>query len=241
MRRLQPALAKVDGITLYMQPVQDLTVEDRVSRTQYQYTLEDPDADELSLGRRGWSTSCKALPQLRDVATDQQTAASASDACHRSRTASRLGITPQVIDDALYDAFGQRQISTLFTQLNQYHVVLEALPEFQQTAIGRICRQHSSTSHQLRSDTSVAIAPSTSAQPEPSAPSTTTSVPTTSTSWAASASQHVHAFESAPRPSPSTIRGNSRRDDLVQPRAGSLAGRGHEGDRADAQRNLACR
>jgi len=131
MRRLQPELAKVDGITLYMQPVQDLTVEDRVSRTQYQYTLEDASADELNTWTTKLVDKMQALPQLRDVATDQQTHGSQAMLVIDRVTASRLGITPQAIDDALYDAFGQRQVSTLFTQLNQYHVILETLPEFQ--------------------------------------------------------------------------------------------------------------
>jgi len=131
IRRLQPQLANVEGITLSMQPVQDLTVEDRVSRTQYQYTLEDANADELN----EWTTKVvdklKTLPQLRDVATDQQNQGAETTLVIDRVTASRLGITPQAIDNALYDAFGQRQISTLFTQLNQYHVILEAAPDFQ--------------------------------------------------------------------------------------------------------------
>ena len=131
MRRLQPKLAKVEGITLYMQPVQDLTVEDRVSRTQYQYTLEDANADELNTWTAKLMAKLPELPQVRDVATDQQTRGSQARLVIDRVTASRLGITPQAIDDALYDSFGQRQISTLFTQLNQYHVVLETLPEFQ--------------------------------------------------------------------------------------------------------------
>ncbi len=131
IRRLQPKLAEVDGITLYMQPVQDLTVEDRVSRTQYQYTLEDADAGELNLWTGKLLAKLQTLPQLSDVATDQQTGGSQETLVIDRVTASRLGITPQAIDDALYDAFGQRQISTLFTQLNQYHVVLETLPAFQ--------------------------------------------------------------------------------------------------------------
>ncbi len=131
IRRLQPELAKVDGITLYMQPVQDLTVEDRVSRTQYQYTLEDANADELNQWTTKLVEKLQALPQLRDVATDQQTHGAQATLVIDRVTASRLGITPQAIDNALYDAFGQRQISTLFTQLNQYHVILETLPEFQ--------------------------------------------------------------------------------------------------------------
>ncbi|HKG60604.1 MAG TPA: multidrug efflux RND transporter permease subunit [Pyrinomonadaceae bacterium] len=131
IRRLQPELANVDGITLYMQPVQDLTVEDRVSRAQYQYTLEDADTDELNTWTTPLVQKLKSLSQLQDVATDQQTQGSRTTLVIDRVTASRLGITPQMIDDTLYDAFGQRQVSTLFTQANQYHVILEALPDFQ--------------------------------------------------------------------------------------------------------------
>jgi len=131
LRRLQPALAQVEGITLFMQPVQDLTVEDRVSQTQYQYTLEDANADELNEWTGKLVARMQTLPELRDVATDQQTHGMQARLVIDRVTASRLGITPQAIDNALYDAFGQRQISTLFTQLNQYHVVLETEPEFQ--------------------------------------------------------------------------------------------------------------
>ena len=131
MRRLQPELAKVDGITLFMQPVQDLTVEDRVSQTEYQYTLEDADADELNVYTAKMVDKMQGLPELRDVATDQQTDGAQERLVIDRATASRMGITPTAIDNALYDAFGQRQISTLFTQLNQYHVILETLPEFQ--------------------------------------------------------------------------------------------------------------
>ena len=131
IRRLQPELAAVDGITLYMQPVQDLTVEDRVSRTQYQYTLEDSSAAELNTWTAKLMDKLQTLPQLRDVATDQQNQGSQVTLVIDRVTASRLGITPAEIDNTLYDAFGQRQISTLFTQLNQYHVILEALPDFQ--------------------------------------------------------------------------------------------------------------
>jgi multidrug efflux pump len=131
MNRLQSALAQIDGITLYMQPVQDLTVEDRVSRTQYQYTLESPNADELNTWTNRFVAKLKTLPQLQDVATDQQTGAAQTTLVIDRVTASRLGITPLAIDQTLYDAFGQRQISTLFTQSNQYHVILETLPNFQ--------------------------------------------------------------------------------------------------------------
>jgi len=131
IRRLQPNLEKIDGITLYMQPVQDLTVEDRVSRTQYQYTLEDPDARELNLWTARLMAKLKEIPELRDLATDQQTSGLAASLVIDRVTASRMGITPQAIDQTLYDAFGQRQVSTLYTQLNQYHIVLETQPEFQ--------------------------------------------------------------------------------------------------------------
>ncbi len=131
INRLQTALATVDGITLYMQPVQDLSVEDRVSRTQYQYTLESPNADELNTWTGRFVERLKTLPQLQDVATDQQTGAAETTLVIDRVTASRLGITPLAIDQTLYDAFGQRQISTLFTQSNQYHVILETLPNFQ--------------------------------------------------------------------------------------------------------------
>jgi len=131
IRRLQPALQEVEGITLYMQPVQDLTVEDRVSRTQFQYTLEDPDPSELNRIARRMLASMEKLPQLRDVATDQLTNGLTATLVIDRATASRMGITPQTIDQTLYDAFGQREISTIYTQLNQYHVVLETDPEFQ--------------------------------------------------------------------------------------------------------------
>jgi multidrug efflux pump len=131
MNRLQTALAQVDGITLYMQPVQDLSVEDRVSRTQYQYTLESPNPDELNTWTTRFLEKLKTLPELLDVATDQQTGAAQTTLVIDRVTASRLGITPLAIDQTLYDAFGQRQISTLFTQSNQYHVILETMPNFQ--------------------------------------------------------------------------------------------------------------
>jgi multidrug efflux pump len=132
IRRLQPKLAELGDITLFMQPVQDLTVEDRVSRTQYQYTLEDPDATELAVWTPKLMAKLQALPELRDVATDQQNMGLETTLVIDRDTASRLGITPQMIDDALYDAYGQRQISTIYTQLNQYHVILEVPEQFRQ-------------------------------------------------------------------------------------------------------------
>ena len=130
IRRLQPELAKVEGILLYMQPVQDLTVEDIVSRTQYQYSLEDPDANELSRYTSEFVDRLKALPQLADVASDLQTHGLEAAINIDRQTAMRVGISAQSIDDTLYDSFGQRQVSTLFTQLNQYHVILEVQPQF---------------------------------------------------------------------------------------------------------------
>src|SRR5271155_312332 len=131
INRLAPKLATVGGITLYLQPVQDLTVEDRVSRTQYQYSLEDPSSDELTLWTKKLVDKLATLPALRNVATDEQNAGWEEHVVIDRLTASRLGITPNLIDETLYDAFGQRQVSTIFTQLNQYHVVLEVAPQFQ--------------------------------------------------------------------------------------------------------------
>jgi multidrug efflux pump len=132
IRRLEPRLSGTRGLSFFMQPVQDLTVEDRVSRTQFQYTLEDSDTRELAEWVPRFVRSLQAQPELRDIATDQQDQGLRTHLVIDRDTASRLGITPQMIDDTLYDAFGQRQISTLFTQLNQYRVVLEVAPEFQQ-------------------------------------------------------------------------------------------------------------
>ncbi|HUA92210.1 MAG TPA: efflux RND transporter permease subunit [Terracidiphilus sp.] len=132
IRRLQTNLAQVSGVHLYMQPVQDITVDDRVSRTQYQYTLVDPDTDELNQWTNKFVAQLKKLPELEDVATDQQTGARAIQLDIDRVTASRLGVAPTTIDNTLYDAYGQRQINTLYTQLNQYHVVLETSPQWQQ-------------------------------------------------------------------------------------------------------------
>jgi multidrug efflux pump len=132
IRRLEPELAnKVQGIQLYMQPVQNITVDDRVSRTQYQYTLEDPDQNELNTWTNLFVAKLKNVKGLEDVATDQQVGGLAVSLVIDRVTASRLGIAPTTIDNTLYDAFGQRQINTMYTQLNQYHVIMEALPQFQ--------------------------------------------------------------------------------------------------------------
>ncbi len=131
IRRLQRKLADVQGIQLFMQPVQNISVDDRVSRTQYQYTLEDPDINELNQWTAKFVDKLKQLPQLEDVATDQQNGGNAIMMNIDRVSASRLGITPSTIDNTLYDAYGQRQINTLYTQLNQYHVILETQPAFQ--------------------------------------------------------------------------------------------------------------
>jgi multidrug efflux pump len=131
IRRLQTRLNDVQGIQLFMQPVQNITIDDRVSRTQYQYTLEDPDPNELNDWTNRFVTKLKNLPELEDVATDQQPGGLAVSLVIDRATASRLGIAPTTIDNTLYDAFGQRQINTMYTQLNQYHVILESEPQFQ--------------------------------------------------------------------------------------------------------------
>jgi multidrug efflux pump len=131
IHRLQSHVAGVGGITLFLQPVQDLTVENRVSRTQYQYTLEDADSDELNRWAPAVVESLQMLPELRDVSSDQQDHGLAAMVDIDRNTAFRLGITPQLITDTLYNAFGQRQVSTMFTQFNQYRVILEVMPEFQ--------------------------------------------------------------------------------------------------------------
>jgi multidrug efflux pump len=115
-----------------MEPVQNITVDDRVSRTQYQYTLEDPDINELNQWTNRFVGRLKQLPELANVATDQQLGGVAVYLVIDRITASRLGIAPSTIDNTLYDAFGQRQINTMYTQVNQYHVILESEPQFQQ-------------------------------------------------------------------------------------------------------------
>jgi len=131
IQRLRPQLARVPGVQTYLMPIQDLTVEDRVSRTQFQYTVEDADGAELEVWTARILAKLKTLPQLQDVVSDQQPRGNALAVTIDRVTASRLGITPQALDDTLDDAYGQRQISTLYTQTNQYHVILEADPRFQ--------------------------------------------------------------------------------------------------------------
>jgi multidrug efflux pump len=176
IRRLQHRLKKVEGIQLYMQPVQDITVDDRVSRTQYQYTLEDPDTDELNEWTSKFVAQLNKLPELEDVATDQQTGAKAVQLEIDRVTASRLGIAPTTIDNTLYDEYGQREISTLYTQLNQYHVILETAPEWQQnpTKLRDVYIQSSASSG--ASGAGAATSYSSSASASAGSNATTTSV-----------------------------------------------------------------
>jgi multidrug efflux pump len=131
VRRILRQVTVVQGIDLYLQQVQDLQVDNRVSRTQYQYTLEDADPVELAAWGPKLLDKFKTLPMLQDAASDQQNAGLQASLRIDRDTAARLGVTTQAIDDTLYDAFGQRQISIIFTQLNQYRVILEVKPEFQ--------------------------------------------------------------------------------------------------------------
>jgi len=129
--RLRPQLEKVEGARLYMQASQDVRLGGRASRTQFEYTLQDANLAELNEWEPKILAKMKTLPELRDVATDQQTRGTTVTMTIDRDTASRFGIQPQLIDDTLYDAFGQRQVTQYFTQLNSYHVILEILPELQ--------------------------------------------------------------------------------------------------------------
>ncbi len=131
IHRLQPKVADVDGIQLFLQPLQDLTVEDRVSRTQFQYSLEDPNATELATYTRKMVQELSKESIVTDVASDLQDQGMGAQLVIDRDTAARLGIAMADVDNTLYDAFGQRQVSTIFTQLNQYHVVMEVGENFQ--------------------------------------------------------------------------------------------------------------
>jgi hydrophobic/amphiphilic exporter-1 (mainly G- bacteria), HAE1 family len=129
--RLRPKLEKVDGARLFMQAAQDVRLGGRPTRTQFEFTLQDANPDELNEWAPKVLAKMKTLPELRDVATDQQSEGTTLQLKINRDTASRYGIQPQLIDDTLYDAFGQRQVTQYFTQLNSYHVILEILPELQ--------------------------------------------------------------------------------------------------------------
>ncbi len=133
INRLRGKLAVVPGATLYMQSAQDLTIGGRAGNAQYQYTLQGEDLNDLNTWSPQLLNKFRTLPQLRDVNTDQQDHGLQAKLVIDRDTASRLGVTPQTIDNALYDAFGQRQVSTMYRPLNQYHVVMEVAPQFQQT------------------------------------------------------------------------------------------------------------
>jgi multidrug efflux pump len=197
IRRLQSNLQQVQGVHLYMQPVQDITVDDRVSRTQYQYTLEDPDTDELTSWTNKFTAQLEKLPELEDVATDQLTGARAVQLTIDRVTASRLGVAPTTIDNTLYDAYGQRQISTLYTQLNQYHVVLEAAPQWQQNPanLGDLYIQSNASSG--ASGTGAATSFSSSASAAAGSNALTTSVRYTPSSQAVNAPSTVLAGATA--------------------------------------------
>ncbi|MGA9984251.1 MAG: efflux RND transporter permease subunit, partial [Acidobacteriaceae bacterium] len=192
IRRLQNNIS-VTGMHLYMQPVQDITVDDRVSRTQYQYTLEDPDTNELNQWTDKFVAQLKKLPELEDVATDQQTGGRAVSLMIDRATASRLGIAPTTIDNTLYDAYGQRLISTLYTQLNQYHVVLETAPQWQQDPanLGDLYIQSSASSGASGAGAVTSFASSASASAGSNA--TTTAVKYTPSSGVVSAPGRVLA------------------------------------------------
>jgi hydrophobe/amphiphile efflux-1 (HAE1) family protein len=129
--RLRPKLAQVEGAKLYMQASQDVRLGGRATRTQFEFTLQDANLDELNAWAPKILARMRTLPELRDVATDQQTEGTTLLMKIDRDTAARYGIQPQLIDDTLYDAFGQRQVAQYFTQINSYHVVLEILPELQ--------------------------------------------------------------------------------------------------------------
>ena len=131
IHRMQSKVNSVDGIQLFLQPLQDLTVEDRVSRTQFQYAMEDPDQNELANYTRQMVTELSKESEVTDVASDLQDQGLAAQLVIDRDTAARLGIAMADVDNTLYDAFGQRQVSTIFTQLNQYHVVMEVGKNFQ--------------------------------------------------------------------------------------------------------------
>ncbi len=164
INRLRPKFTQLQGFRVYGQSSQDITVGTRQSRTQYQYTLQDPDLDELGHWAGVMVEKMRAIPQLQDVTTDQQDSAPRTTLKIDRDTASRLGISAQAIDDTLYDAFGQRQVSTIFTQLNQYHVVLEVDPKYQQDPSSlRQIYVKSATGAQVPLSAFTSVAPTTSA------------------------------------------------------------------------------
>jgi multidrug efflux pump subunit AcrB len=155
INRLRPQLAKVQDAALFLQPAQDINVGGRPTRTLYQYTLQDADVGELNQWSPKIYAKLKTLPELRDGATDQQTGGTTLTLEIDRDQASRFGIQPQLIDDTLNDAFGQRQVTQYFTQLNSYHVIEEVLPELQNSkeALDRIYIKSPVTGQQVRLST----------------------------------------------------------------------------------------
>ena len=205
IRRLQRRLSSVPGIQLYMQPVQDLTVDDRASRTEYQYTLEDPDPAELALWTGKLVDDMRRLPQVRDVATDNQPNGVTAQLAIDRATASRMNITADSIDSTLYDAFGQRQISTLYTQSNQYHVILEVLPDFQRDPkkLDDLYVQGAANT------TSAAAASSTSGRNTSAASAVTTLTPSSSASSSTTQATQLSSASSSTSSSSLTTQSNS--------------------------------
>ena len=158
IRRIQAKTSQVSGIQFYMQPIQDLTVEDRISRTEYQYSMMAPDKATLDEWVPKLMNRMAQIPEVRDVASDQLNGGVGLLVDIDRDTAGRFGITPQNVDDALYDAFGQRQVSTIYTQANQYHVVLETDEQFQlaSTALDSVYVQVGSASANLASTAAAA-------------------------------------------------------------------------------------
>jgi len=156
IRRLQPELAKIEGIALYMQAAQDITIGGRLNKTQYQYTLTSPDSNELNHWAGIFLGKLRSLPQVTDVATDQENGGPMLNVTVKRDVASSFGILPATIDNTLDDAFGQRIVSTIYSTLNQYHVVLEVAPQYQLSpaALSRIYL-NSSTGQQVPLNTLV--------------------------------------------------------------------------------------
>ena len=190
-----------------MQAVQNITVDDRVSRTQYQYTIEGPNSDELNAWSNKFVSQLKELKDIEDVATDQQTGAHSLSLSIDRVTASRLGIAPYTIDNTLYDAYGQRQINTLYTQSNQYHVILETQPEWQQNPenLGDLYIQANASSGASGAGAVTSYSSSSSAAAGSNA--TTTSVLYSPS--AATLSPPANALSASARPSNTTIRSSA--------------------------------
>jgi hydrophobic/amphiphilic exporter-1 (mainly G- bacteria), HAE1 family len=151
IRRIRDKVAKIPGGTLFLQAAQDITVGGRTTRTQYQYTLQDPDIEEVNAWAPKMLAEMQKIPLLRDVATDQQSSGGTVSMVIDRDQAARFGIQPALIDSTLNDAFGQRQVTQFFTQLNSYHVVLEITPEMQEQpdALNRIYIRSPTTGQQV--------------------------------------------------------------------------------------------